>query len=61
MDTVLNATVGQEVTLTVTTFDKDGDVVTLELISALPSGASFDTASGVITWTPANKDVVSLG
>ena len=58
VDSIVNAMVGQEYVLTVTTSDQDGDEVTLNLMSALPGGATF--ANGVYTWTPANTDAMTI-
>jgi len=56
----MNVTIGQEVELNVTTYDKDGDVVTLNLETELPAGAHFDAKTGVFTWTPATMDNVNI-
>ena len=56
----MNVTIGQEVKLNVTTYDKDGDVVTLSLETELPAGAHFDAKTGVFTWTPFTMDDVNI-
>ncbi len=42
---------GTPVSFTITTFDNDGDTVTLSS-SSLPVGASFNPGTGLFTWTP---------
>ena len=49
-------TVGQNYQYQVTATDVDGDVVILSLIG-LPTGATIDTFTGVIRWTPAASQV----
>ena len=60
VSSTLNATIGQKVTLHVTTSDKDGDDVTLSLQSELPAGASFDATSGTFKWTPRSLERVNI-
>lgn len=47
-----NAVEGTPLTLAVNASDPDGNAVTL-VANGLPQGASFNTASGQFTWTPA--------
>ncbi len=42
---------GDNVTFTVTAADPDGDALTLSTLN-LPSGAVFDTQTGIFSWTP---------
>ena len=60
VNAALNATIGQEATLNVTTSDKDGDTVTLSLQSELPSGAKFNTETGIFTWTPSSMEAINI-
>ena len=60
ISSALNATIDQEVTLHVTTSDKDGDDVTLSLQSELPAGATFDASSGTFKWKPRNLERVNI-
>ncbi|KAK2157059.1 hypothetical protein NP493_1917g00001 [Ridgeia piscesae] len=60
VSSVLNATIDKEVTLHVTTSDKDGDDVTLSLQSELPVGATFDAKSGTFKWTPRSLEPVNI-
>ena len=60
VNAALNATIGQEATLNVTTSDKDGDVVKLSLQSELPSGANFNTETGIFTWTPSSMEAINI-
>ena len=60
VSSVLNATIDKEVTLHVTTSDKDGDEVTLSLQSELPAGATFDEKNGIFKWTPRNLERVNI-
>jgi len=45
-------------TFTVTAWDPDGDPVTLAAVD-LPSGATFDSATGVFSWTPSSDQAES--
>ena len=56
----LNATIGKEVTLKVTTSDKDGDDVTLSLQSGPAAGATFKADTGIFTWTPSTMEAVNI-
>ena len=58
--TMLNATLGEEIKLNVTTTDVDGDSVNLTLVYDLPAGAAFDSAIGNFIWTPINMDAVNI-
>ena len=60
VSSTLNATIDQDVTLQVTTSDKDGDDVTLSLQSELPTGANFDANSGIFKWKPGNMEPVNI-
>lgn len=42
---------GETLTLHVSAADEDNDTITLSVVGELPSGAKFDTATGVFTWT----------
>ena len=55
---VFNVTVGQEHTLSVSTFDPDGDVVTVDLTSTLPDGATWQNNDFV--WSPANMNPINI-
>ncbi|GAF08540.1 hypothetical protein JCM16418_2622 [Paenibacillus pini JCM 16418] len=46
-----NTVVGQAFSLKVEATDADGDAIVYSAVS-LPDGASFDSAGGLITWTP---------
>jgi hypothetical protein len=54
---VWRVTVGQVFTATYTTTNADGSSVTLSA-TGLPDGASLNTATGVVTWTPALTEPV---
>ncbi|KAK2178081.1 hypothetical protein NP493_563g01009 [Ridgeia piscesae] len=58
VSTVFNVTVGQDNALTVNTSDPNGDMVTVNLTSHLPEGASF--IRGVYTWKPANMEPMNI-
>ena len=58
VDKTFNVTVGKEHTLTVNTFDSDGDAVAVNLDSILPDGATFK--DGEYKWTPTNMDLVNI-
>ena len=58
VDKIFNVTVGQESILTVTTFDPDGDDVSVTLESERPDGSSFH--GGVYKWTPTNMEPVNI-
>ena len=60
VSSTLNATIDKDVTLHVTTSDKDGDDVTLSLQSELPAGANFDAKSGIFKWTPGSMEPVNI-
>ena len=60
VNSALNATIHKEVTLQVTTSDKDGDDVTLSLQSDPPVGATFDAKKGIFTWTPSSMDSINI-
>ena len=51
-----NVNEGQPLQFTVTATDSDGDSLTYST-SALPSGAQFDPATRIFTWTPTNRSV----
>ncbi|KAI0209335.1 hypothetical protein LSAT2_005978 [Lamellibrachia satsuma] len=55
-----NVTVGVESSLTVIATDPEGDKVTLTLRTDLPSGAIFDSQTGVFTWTPIDTTPVNI-
>ncbi|KAI0230808.1 hypothetical protein LSAT2_018833 [Lamellibrachia satsuma] len=55
-----NVTVSVESSLTVVTTDPENDTVTLTLRTDLPSGATFDSQSGVFTWTPDDTTPVNI-
>ena len=57
---MVNVTIGREMTLNVTTYDKDGDVVTLSLGTELPPGADFNATTGIFTWTPSTMDAINI-
>ena len=57
---IFNVTVGVSRSMTVTTTDPDGDSVNLQLITTLPTGASFDNVTGVFTWTPGDVTPVNI-
>ena len=57
---VMNATLGEEVQLNVTSSDIDGDEVNLTLAYDLPVGAAFDPTIGNFVWTPRNMEVVNI-
>ena len=62
-DSVLNVTVGVQVNYTITATDRDGDMVTLYLRSALPDGAYYKNISadtGVLYWTPQDRNPVNI-
>jgi hypothetical protein len=54
---VWHVTVGQVFTATYTTTNADGSSVTLSA-TGLPDGASLNTTTGVVTWTPALTEPV---
>ena len=58
VDKIFNVTVGQETTLTVTTFDADGDTVTVTENTNGPKDASF--TGGEYKWKPTNMDPVNI-
>ena len=58
VDKIFNVTGGQQNILTVTTFDQDGDTVTVTLDSTLPVGATF--VDSIYTWTPSNMEPVNI-
>ncbi|KAI0235226.1 Mucin-like protein, partial [Lamellibrachia satsuma] len=58
VDSVFNATVGQNNTLTVTTSDPDGDTVNVTLDSMLPQDATWE--ANVYTWTPGNMNPLNI-
>ncbi|KAI0221528.1 Mucin-like protein [Lamellibrachia satsuma] len=60
VNSALNATIGEEATLTVATSDKDGDAVTLSLQSELPSGANFNSETEIFVWTPSSKEAIYI-
>jgi len=51
-------TVEEEKILTVTTFDSDGDNVTVKLDSVRPDGATFN--DGKYKWKPTSMDPVNI-
>lgn len=53
-----NVTLGQTMTVNYATTNADGSDVTLS-VSGLPSTATFDPKSGLVTWTPATAAAVS--
>ncbi|KAK2158335.1 hypothetical protein NP493_1807g00024 [Ridgeia piscesae] len=58
VDKTFNVTVGQESTLTVTTFDADGDTVTVTENKNGPNDATF--TDGEYKWKPTNMDPVNI-
>ena len=58
VDTTFNVTVGQQSVLKVTTFDKDGDSVSVTLDSVLPPGAIF--VNNTFTWTPVDLEPANI-
>ncbi|XP_077993986.1 uncharacterized protein LOC144447778 [Glandiceps talaboti] len=59
-DTVINATVGEEVVVEVFATDADGDVIEYSLKTPVTYNATL-YANGTFVWTPANLDVVMVG
>ena len=55
---VFNVTVGKANTLSVSTLDPDGDVVTVDLTSTLPDGATWQNNDFV--WSPANMNPINI-
>ena len=58
VDKTFNVTVGQENILTVTTFDADGDIVTVKENTNGPTDATF--TNGEYKWKPTNMDPVNI-
>ena len=56
----INVTIGQEVRFTVRASDPDGDTVNLKLVTAPPRGATFNTVTGIFTWTPQDREYVNI-
>jgi hypothetical protein len=52
------SSVGQPLSFTVTATDADQDTLTYS-VTNLPSGANFNTSTGVFNWTPDNANVYS--
>lgn len=52
--TSVTGKVGQTVSFTVQATDPESQEVTLSASSDLPQGATFDAATGVLTWTPSS-------
>lgn len=57
---VFQVTAGVLSELSVNVSDPDGDAVTLTLDTPLPDGATFDVATKVLQWTPANTYPVNI-